>query len=74
MLIDDSYLNRLIDELQSCENEVFNKLKQPTSKANEIFKVSKLYEKQSKVLNQMKHNAITLKNLLPKIKEAELAK
>jgi hypothetical protein len=72
--IDETYLTRLIDDLQSAETEVFNKLKQPSTKANDIFKVGKLYEKQSKLLNSMKHNALTLKALLPKIKEAETAK
>jgi CRISPR/Cas system CSM-associated protein Csm5 (group 7 of RAMP superfamily) len=72
--IDEQYLTRLIDDLQTAETEVFNKLKQPPTKANEIFKLGKLLEKQSKLLNSMKHSAVTLKSILPRIKEAESSK
>lgn len=72
--INENFLSRLIDDLHSAETEVFNKLKSTQTNNSDIFKVQKLYEKQSKLLYSMKSNAVTLKNLVAKIKESEESK
>lgn len=72
--IDGSYIERILNDIQNLERDVFNKMNSAPTKQDELFKRSQLYTKESKLLHSIKTNLLQLKLLLPKIEEAEKRK
>lgn len=61
-MINEVYLDRLINDLHQEENQLFNT--QNKNGKLQMPKVEKLTNKKIKLINQMKYNASTLKNVL----------
>ncbi len=72
--IDSSYIERVLNDVLNLDREVFSKLNAPTTKQTELYKLDKMYAKQSRVLNTIKNNLVELKNVIKKIEDAEKQK
>jgi hypothetical protein len=72
--IDNSYIEQMLNNIINLDREVFAKLNAPPTKQTELYKLDRMYAKQSKLLNTIRNNLVELKNVMKKIEDAEKQK
>jgi hypothetical protein len=66
--IDETYLQRLIDDLQQDYNTLFNSIKNPTEKDKQKLKLKKT-DRHTSLISKLMTTALQLKQLLEDIKK-----
>lgn len=67
--VDESYLQRIIDDLQQDYNNLFNSLKNGATEKDKIKLKSKKVDRHTKLLANMMNSALLLKQLLEEVKK-----
>jgi len=67
--VDESYLQRIIDDLQQDYNNLFNSLKNGATEKDKIKLKAKKVDRHTKLLANMMNSALLLKQLLEEVKK-----
>jgi len=67
--VDESYLQRLIDDLQQDHNNLFNSLKSGTTEKDKTKLKNKKVDKHTQLIAKLMNSALLLKQLLEEVKK-----
>ena len=67
--VDESYLQRLIDDLQQDHNNLFNALKSGTEEKEKLKLKSKKVDKHTQLIAKLMTSALQLKQLIEEVKK-----
>ena len=67
--VDDSYLQRLIDDLQQDHTNLFNSLKNSIAEKDKLRLKNKKVEKHTQLIAKLMNSALLLKQLLEDVKK-----
>jgi hypothetical protein len=67
--VDESYLQRLIDDLQQDHNNLFNALKNGTNEKEKMQLKNKKIDKQLNLIGKLMNTSLQLKQLLEDVKK-----
>ena len=67
--VDESYLQRLIDDLQQDHNNLFNALKSGTTEKDKTKLKNKKVDKHAQLIAKLMNSALLLKQLLEEVKK-----
>lgn len=67
--VDESYCQRLIDDLQQDHNNLFNSLKNGTNEKDKLKLKNKKVDKHTQIIAKLMNNALQLKQLLEEVKK-----
>lgn len=67
--VDETYLQRIIDDLQQDHNNLFNSLKNGTTEKDKIRIKNKKISKHTQLISRIMTNSLELKQLLEEVKK-----
>lgn len=67
--VDESYLQRLIDDLQQDHNNLFNSLKSGVAEKDKLKLKNKKVDKHTQLIAKLMNSALLLKQLLEEVKK-----